>query len=288
VPSLVVFGEVLFDCFPDGKRILGGAPFNVAWGLQGMGNEPVLVSAVGDDEDGRVILDAMRGWGMNTGGLTVDPARATGTVNVTFHDGEPAYDICFPRAWDFISAPAAPATRLLYHGSLALRHEASRAAFEKLRAQSSALRFFDVNLRPPHTPVDTVRELVRDADWLKLNIHELEAITGQRDLVFFDDATAAAVEHLRADMNVANVILTGGGDGAIIAGPSGIARQIPAPPKKVFVDAVGAGDAFSAAVIHGILRDEPRDAMIQRASLFAARVCGLRGATTHNPEFYTT
>ena len=230
----------------------------------------------------------MRAWGMNSNGTRVDPGHATGAVNVSFHNGEPSYEICYPRAWDFIAAPGTSATRLLYHGSLALRHEASRTAFEDLRAHSSALRFFDVNLRPPHTPLDTVREYTRDADWLKLNIHELEALVERRGLTFFDAATEAAVEELRAAMNVANIILTGGGDGAIMAGPYGINRQMPAPPKEHFIDAVGAGDAFSAVVIHGILRDEPRDAIIQRASHFAARACGLRGATTREKEFYIT
>jgi fructokinase len=37
----VIFGEVLFDCFPD-RRVLGGAPFNVAWNLHGLGAEPAV------------------------------------------------------------------------------------------------------------------------------------------------------------------------------------------------------------------------------------------------------
>ena len=65
----IIFGEVLFDCFPDGSRVLGGAPFNVAWHLQAFGAEPLFVSRVGNDPMGRKIRDAMLQWGMDTSGL---------------------------------------------------------------------------------------------------------------------------------------------------------------------------------------------------------------------------
>ena len=62
---VVVFGEVLFDRFPDGSEILGGAPFNVAWNLQAFDVQPLLVSRVGKDRLGRRILGAMSEWGMD-------------------------------------------------------------------------------------------------------------------------------------------------------------------------------------------------------------------------------
>ena len=46
----LVFGEVLWDCFPDGQQVLGGAPFNVAWHLHAFGISPLFVSRVGQDE----------------------------------------------------------------------------------------------------------------------------------------------------------------------------------------------------------------------------------------------
>ena len=57
-----IFGEVLFDCFPDGSRVLGGAPFNVAWHLQALGLEPLFLSRVGRDAAGREIRTAMGEW----------------------------------------------------------------------------------------------------------------------------------------------------------------------------------------------------------------------------------
>jgi hypothetical protein len=53
----VIFGEVLYDCFPDGEAVLGGAPFNVAWHLQGLGLSPLFISRVGDDPLGHRVRD---------------------------------------------------------------------------------------------------------------------------------------------------------------------------------------------------------------------------------------
>ena len=73
----LVFGEVLFDCFPDGAEVLGGAPFNVAWHLQGFGQEPLFVSRIGDDIRGNQIRAAMSDWGMSLSGLQLDTSHAT-------------------------------------------------------------------------------------------------------------------------------------------------------------------------------------------------------------------
>ena len=60
--SPAIFGEVLFDCFEDGSRVLGGAPFNVAWHLQAFGCKPLLISRVGDDPMGKLIRETMLQW----------------------------------------------------------------------------------------------------------------------------------------------------------------------------------------------------------------------------------
>ncbi len=64
--QLCIFGEVLLDHFPDGKRVLGGAPFNVAWHLQAFGQSPGFISRVGDDAEGETVRTAMSDWGMAT------------------------------------------------------------------------------------------------------------------------------------------------------------------------------------------------------------------------------
>ncbi len=133
----LVFGEVLFDRFPDGREILGGAPFNVAWHLQAFAAAPRFISAVGADPLGEQIAAAMADWGMDGAGLQRHPTYPTGTVEVSLDGGEPSYEIVAERAYDHIDADALsppPAGALLYHGSLALRSAPSRAALDRLCA----------------------------------------------------------------------------------------------------------------------------------------------------------
>lgn len=284
--SVVVFGEVLYDCFPDGRRVLGGAPFNVAWGLKGLGRAPVFVSAVGDDADGREILAEMERWGLPTEGVGVDPEHATGAVHVTLRGGEPTYDICKPRAWDFIPDGGHKAGVLLYHGSLALREEGSRATFEAIRERSGGGRFFDVNLRAPHYAMEDLKNWMRGVDWLKLNFGELAWILDAGDKPFAE--AAELVDEVREHYDVGNVIVTAGEDGALLRGSYGEARLSPAPRPREMVDAVGAGDAFSAVAVDGILRGRGADEIVREAAAFAAKVCGLNGATVADPGFYQT
>lgn len=281
---LVVFGEVLFDCFPDGKRVLGGAPFNVAWGLRGFGHSPVFISAVGEDADGQSIRGKMEDWQMSPEGLQCDPVHPTGAVQVTVKDDEPSYSICENRAWDYIQDEGWVATDMIYHGLLALRNERSRSTFEALIERSTAKRFFDINLRPPYDSMELIKPWVRGVDWLKLNIDELQFLLDDRKVDFEDAVTA--VEELRAEYSVHNVLLTGGSRGARIIGEVGQVACMPAPTPDPFVDTVGAGDSFSAYTLHGLLAGVPLEQVVRNASQFAAKVCGMQGATTTNKNFY--
>ncbi len=281
---VLVFGEVLFDCFPDGRRVLGGAPFNVAWGLKGFGQEPLFVSAVGADAAGRSVGEKMAAWGLRTDGLQSVPGQATGEVRVEFTAGEPHYDICMPRAWDFTGDDGWRATTLLYHGLLALRSEASRRTFAAIQARSKAIRFFDINLRPPYDSPGLLRKWMQGADWLKLNLDELAAVSGVQAVPFAE--SAAAVDRLRAEHGIRNVLLTAGADGLSIRGEYGDAICAPAPPIGRRVDTVGAGDAISAVAIAGILRGVSAREIVNTAGRFAARVCGMQGAITEKKEFY--
>jgi fructokinase len=182
--AVVVFGEVLYDCFPGGRRVLGGAPFNVAWGLAGLGYEPLFISSVGDDDGGVNIRSKMMEWGMSTQGLQTSSEYATGEVYITINDDEPTYEICGPRAWDAIDDVGHVSEALIYHGLLALRNKHSLRSLKSLIRRSSAKRFFDINLRPPHYSLEVLRDWVVGADWLKLNIDELSVVLGVEAISF--------------------------------------------------------------------------------------------------------
>ena len=113
----VLFGEVLFDVFPPGTQVLGGAPFNVAWHLQGFGLRPLLISSVGADDRGKQIKKRMQEWGMETSGLQTDEQHPSGIVQVSFNNGQPSYEILSDQAYDFIKTPQSDNVDigLLYH-----------------------------------------------------------------------------------------------------------------------------------------------------------------------------
>lgn len=282
--ALVVFGEVLYDVFPDRRRILGGAPFNVAWALQGFGEAPYFVSGIGEDAEGRGIRERMEGFGMATAGLRSVAGKRTGEVEVRIEDNEPSYLICGDRAWDCVKDEGIVAEGLLYHGLLAARSARSRATLQALIERSPGQRFMDINLRPPHVDRELLEGLMRGVDWLKLNIDELAWLLGRRALAFED--CRSAVGELRDTYAVKTVLLTAGAEGALIQGAYGEAMCHPAPVADPFTDTVGAGDAFAAATIRGILRREAPETLLGEASTFAAKVCGLRGATSVDPSFY--
>ncbi len=280
---ICVFGEVLFDVFPDGKQVLGGAPFNVAWHLQAFGQYPWFISSVGDDAEGEHIRAAMADWGMAVGGLATDPAHPTGRVTVSLNAGEPTYEIVDRCAYDYIDLQAMrepPACGLLYHGSLAVRNPVSARSLAALKAGGPSTVFVDVNLRDPWWSVEVVREMVRAADWVKLNRDELALLAGG------SDALSERARRFRAENGLAGLVVTLGARGAMgFAGDDEVAEAAPPPALRV-VDAVGAGDAFAAVLILGIAEDWPLAVTLERAQEFASRVVQQRGATAADRDFY--
>lgn len=282
----LIFGEVLFDQFPDGRRILGGAPFNVAWNLRGLGFQPYFVSGIGDDDEGRRVIERMREWGLETSGLQTVADRPTGAVQVTLDQGQPEYEIVGNQAYDHV-APLVAVDRdrfgLLYHGSLAYRSEATRQSLQHLISHSGLPRFVDINIREPHFRRAWLPSLLRGATWIKLNDVELGELSG------IETETQQGIERGVGEMKEqhgdATYFITCGSRGAYgIAGDTIEFAEAPRPdPMK---DTVGAGDAFASAAIAGALSNKPLPATLAAAVRFAARVCGLTGATSTDKSIY--
>jgi len=282
--SLCIFGEVLFDIFPDGSRVLGGAPFNVAWHAQAFGLSPHFISRVGNDAAGDQVIAAMRNWGMRLTGLQQDAEHPTGKVEVSIGPGnEPAYDIVADCAYDFIDSDALqPATvcDVLYHGTLALRNPVSRAAVEKLKQRAGVRSFVDVNLRPPWWNVETVAGDLSGARWIKLNTHELAL------LVPGAGSEQQAIDAFMQRYAPELLIVTLGDAGALAVSGSGETARVAPELKHPVADTVGAGDAFTSVVLLGLLRRWPLPVIVQRAQSFASAIVGVRGATVSDIGFY--
>jgi fructokinase len=280
---IVIFGEVLWDCFPDGNRVLGGAPFNVAWHLQAFGRSPLLISRVGKDQMGDLILTEMSNWGMNLTGIQVDVEQGTGSVAIILNDGQPQYEIEYPKAYDFIEvnhlAKIEPPP-LLYHGSLALRHYVSCDALSQLKNDLNGIVFFDVNLRSPWWDKTQIETLLKNTTWLKLNDEELPLIVPSKSTM------DAQIEFIFANYALDYVLLTQGAAGAMLIEKSGDRRQITPQKNNQAVDTVGAGDAFCSILLLGITSGWSLDITLERAQTFASAIVGIQGATTKNRDFY--
>ncbi|MGM0668419.1 MAG: PfkB family carbohydrate kinase [Gemmatimonadota bacterium] len=286
----LIFGEALFDQFPDGSRVLGGAPFNVAWHLRGFEARPLMITSVGRDREGKEILERMVRWGMDTTGVQRHPARPTGRVTAHIEDGEPSYEIEARQAYDAVSvADLPPDTTLsegefLYHGTLALREATSAGALGYLRASYGFPTLVDVNLRDPWWSREEVLRRLEGTTWVKLNRDEAGLLSGAPVAEVPDLEKAGDL--IRRRNRIENLVITLGEDGSMALTSRGVIRQ-KAAEVTGGVDSVGAGDAFAAVLALGIHEAWPMKEILERASRFAADICGIRGATTDDPELYS-
>ncbi len=281
--NIHVFGEVLFDHFPDGSRVLGGAPFNVAWHLQAFGQSPRFISRIGDDPPGYEIAALMDAWGMSREALQTDCEHPTGSVRVMIQDGEPHYEIVADCAYNFIDGKLLEEKStegILYHGSLAVRNPVARAALQAAKARHQGKIFIDVNLRPPWWERETLLPLLHEADWVKLNEAELaELCPGYADL-------EPAMQLFCARFNLETLIVTRGPKGAVAYDRQQPFVTVKPPVNTTVVDTVGAGDAFAALLLLGLNKQWPLEVTLERAQAFACALVGRRGATVADREFY--
>ena len=282
IKNFGIFGEVLFDRFADGHQVLGGAPFNVAWHLQAFGQKPLFISRVGRDAAGDEIRAAMHHWGMCDAGIQIDPEYPTGSVAVTLQNGEPCYSILDNQAYDFINPAELPVftCRMLYHGSLALRHEVSAQALDVLKSRRLGKVFIDVNLRQPWWQIDTLKSWIIAADWLKLNDQELQ------QLLPGEQPIADKMHKPLHEYQLQGLIITCGRQGAMALCAEGDVVQVVPEDNITIVDTVGAGDAFSAVMLLGIHQDWPLTLTLQRAQNFASALLEQTGATVQDRAFY--
>ncbi len=284
---IAVFGEVLIDQFPGGQRILGGAPFNVAWHLQALGQNPCFISRIGSDETGQLIQNAMNTWGMSTAALQIDPIHPTGTVAVSFEQGEPRYEVLTEQAYDFVNPETLNLTTaysIIYHGTLALRHPVSEQALKTLSAQTKGKIFIDVNLRDPWWQKEAVNEWLSTAYWVKLNHEEFTALSSVQS--GFQNSLRETMQHFLIHYELEALVVTCGHLGAKALSQDGEFVEVFPSDQLSVVDTVGAGDAFSAVLLLGLQLGWSLSTTMARAQAFASASVTQLGATVQTLDFY--
>jgi fructokinase len=283
-PRIVAIGETLWDLLPDGA-VWGGAPGNAACHAAGLGAAGVIVSRVGRDDLGDRGIATLESLGVDCRHMQRDEARPTGTVAVSLSPaGDARYEFAADVAWDHLAwepalaAVAADAAAVCF-GTLGQRAEVSRQTIRRFVTAARGMRVFDVNLRQHFHSPELIRESLALADVLKLNDDELPVVAAACGSDRADPV--ATLRDLAAQHGLRLAALTRGAAGSVLVA-AGQTSLRPALATTI-VDTVGAGDAFTAAVIVGLLRDEALEAIHDHAARLAAFVCGHRGATPAIP-----
>ncbi len=284
---MIGLGEVLWDIFPDGTKLLGGAPANFAFHAHRLGHEGLVVSRVGQDELGQRILQDLSGHGLSTDGIQRDGVHPTGTVQVVARPNGAHDFIITPNvAWDrLVPTPdlierVRPADVVCF-GTLAQRSETTRSTMELLLRQTRATKVFDINLRQEYWSREIIEAGLRISQIAKLNDDELDVLKGL-SLVPPDADDAGFARSLLEKYGLDLLAVTRGHRGAMLIADGETADV--SGVKVDVADSVGAGDAFTAAMADAWLRRRPLDEVADFANRAGAYVASRPGATPALPK----
>ena len=305
-PTILCFGEILWDIFHDEtsktspRSVLGGAPSNLCYFFNMLGEQSLLVSQVGKDELGQKALAQIKALHIPHL-ISQSKTLPTGKVDIVIQNNEPTYTFNTPAAWDEIPysediQKATQTAEIIAFGSLASRFhqmadtENSFSTLKKIltnqasiqpRSQS-ALRFLDLNLRTPFYDDAIVLELLKFADILKINeteFHYLKNLLSLNEL-----STRDALYALIIQLRLNYVILTLGENGSIVMSENDYsalsAKKINNP------NTVGAGDGFSAGFITALNRGASFAKAHHFANELSAYICTQEGAFIDIPHTF--
>lgn len=279
-PIAIGVGEFLWDILPSGKKA-GGAPVNFAYHASQNGVNGWAISAVGNDDLGTELLESAKAFNIKTIVDRVD--YQTGTVQINIKDGIPDFTISEDVAWDHIpltekALELARKASAISYGTLAQRGKTSRNTTVKLieATPENALRIYDINLRQHYFSKELINASLLTANVFKINDEELEVMKKMFDLLTLN--TDSACRWFMRKYKLQVLILTGGSHFSWVY--SANEKSTINIPKVSVIDTVGAGDAFSGALIASLLLGKSIREAHQTAVDVAAYVCTQTGAWT--------
>jgi fructokinase len=288
---VVGLGELLWDLLPQGPR-LGGAPANFAVMAGRLGDRAIVASRLGNDALGTQARQALELLPVESRFLQSDNEFATGTVTVALVEGEPAYAIPAPVAWDALALTPewrelARSADAVCFGTLAQRSTAARETILGFlyETRRDCVRIFDVNLRTPHWSGDALRDSLGRTTVLKLNAAELpHVLTGTGACPYpttteDEDELLGGTRRLLERYPLEMVCITLGARGSLLVTRREHHRH-PGLATRI-VDTVGAGDAFAAALAHYYLEGAPLAVLNEAGNRWGAWVASQAGAMPH-------
>ena len=262
--KLISIGEALIDQVKRGVKLIGrftgGAPTNVAAMVAKLGQSSVLLTKIGDDDEGKMILETLRTLGVDTNHVKVTDAHDTTVAKVqvdkkgqrTFtFDRRNAADLFLMK--EEIDPSLFEANDILHFGSVNLVPSLSRKAHEfalDIARKNGLIISFDPNLRfnlwpSPIALRETVKEFIVGVDLLKVTEEEL-------NFIFPDMTLEAAIEKV-FQAKVTWLILSKGEQGLALYQAKQKPILIKGSKIKV-VDTTGAGDALIGSFLAKILQ----------------------------------
>lgn len=278
--KVVGIGEVLWDLLPSGPQ-LGGAPLNFAYHARQMGAEVRVITRLGKDSRGREILRRFEEMNIDVATVQLDDQLPTGAATVSIDGDSPQFTINNNAAWDALcvseeALDAALGAGAICFGTLAQRRESAASVIQRLVAATpgKSLRVFDVNLRQGFYSREVLEASLEIANVLKLNDHELAILSPMFEL---KGDVAQKIEQLARRFDLQLVALTRGEKGSLLY-RLGAWSDLPGRRTEI-VDTVGAGDAFTAALVMGLLQQFALEEIHRIAADVAGFVCSCPGAT---------
>ena len=287
---ILAIGEILYDIFPEYKR-LGGAPFNFAFHVKNLGTPVCFISRVGNDLEGRGIINFLQQHDLPIENIQTDNTHSTGKVLIELNGkGVPAFNILPDVAYDYIEFNTSIAsllnadTELIYFGTLAQRSEYGFKTIQQILSQRAPVTkcLYDINLRPHCFTDQVIVESLRQCDVLKLNDEELEIL---KQIFAFKKSSRSFIEHLMIKYRLEMLSLTKGKNGSELFTLDKHFQKEPGALNNA-ADTVGAGDAYTAMLSIGYINKWPPEQILEKASEFAARICEIEGAVPTDPNFY--
>lgn len=286
-PTVVGLGEILWDMLPSGRQ-LGGAPANFAYCSHVLGGNAFVLSRVGDDQPGKDVRAMLGRSGISDEFLQSDLSHPTGTVQVQIDPaGQPRFEITQPVAWDFLEwTPAwyalAKSASAVCFGSLAQRSPNSRLTIRQFldATRTDSLRIFDVNLRQQFYSAEIILESLQRANAVKLNHEEVTTI---RELLAVGDGDEVSFcRSLITKFELKLVCVTRGNGGSLLCDKRTFHEHSGFRVKVR--DTIGAGDAFTAGLVHEFLSGKSLQEMNETGNRMGAWVASQSGGMPPFPE----
>lgn len=287
--TIVGIGELLWDEFGD-ARLPGGAPANVAFQAMQLGANGIVCSRVGDDLAGDELCEFLAAQQLSTAFIQRDSTRHTGRVTVTQPDN-PQYIIHENAAWDAIEIDPTVDELLqqadaICFGTLAQRASGSQSTIQHAmrHCREQCLKVFDVNLRTPWYSREIIETSLQHANIFKLNADEVTTLNELLELPTADSINTKSTDErdeffcrtIRERFDVSRICITRAEDGCLL---NDAQQTVTVDGATVTIaDTVGAGDAFTAALIIASLENRPLKQTAQFANGIGARTTERPGA----------